>query len=124
MTNLKIGQVWVCGAFGASPPLMCIIGRLDQFSDLEDGPRIVSICVTPHPQAQKAGWQIVSHMPVFEEAFQMSELTLAKEGVSLGSDFDSGYSQWRSAFQDGKAGAFSIKISEAYAGIVSVKREH
>ena len=123
MTTLNLGQVWVCGAVDSTPPLMCIIGRFDQFSEVEGGARIISVCVTPHPEALKAGWPTISHMPVFEEAFRMSELSFAKEGVALGSDFEDGYSQWRSAFQDGKAGAFSIKISEAYAGIVSVKDE-
>lgn len=100
---------------------MCVVGRIDQFSDADEVPRIVSVCVTPHPEAKKAGWPTVSHMPVFEDAFRMSELRLAKEDVALGQDFEDGYSQWLSAFQEGKAGAFSINVSEAYAGIVSVK---
>ena len=53
----------------------------------------------------------------------MSELRLVNEGVDLGRDFENGYTQWLSAFEDAKAGVFSIKISEAYAGIVSVKGE-
>jgi hypothetical protein len=125
MEEILPGQVWVCAATDDLPPLMCIIGRIDVGSDLNSNRssmRIVSLTVTPHPIAKKDGWPTVSHMPIFEEAFQKSSFRLVKAGVEPSSGFEAGYAEWASVFREGKAGAFDMSVGQSYAGVVSVSR--
>lgn len=124
MIDLELDQVWVCAAAVSMPPLMCIIGRLDQFSETGDEPRIVSVSVMPHPEAVKSGWQLVSQMPIYEDAFRSSGLRLVQATLALGPDFESGYAIWLTAFQEGRASVFSMTVSEAYAAIVSIAADH
>ena len=123
MGSLKLGQAWVCSAVGSAPPLMCIVGKLDCSSEADVESQIVSLCIVPHPEAKKTGWPKVDHIPFFESAFHRSGLKLAKDHVALGPDFENGYSKWRLAFDQGKASAFSMPVSKAYEGTVSVTRK-
>ena len=54
----------------------------------------------------------VNHMPFTEEAIDKSTNKLIKEKAEL-PDFDSGYDLWREAFDEGRAGVYTITISEA-----------
>lgn len=119
MNTLDVGQVWVCAAVGSAPPLMCVIGKIDA-PERSSGPTIVSITVEPHPSAKKLGWPTVSHMPVFQDAFEASGLVLVKDGATLAPAFTEGYTQWRKQFDEGTAGAFSQLVSAAYEMIASV----
>lgn len=119
MSALEVGQVWVCGAVGSAPPLMCVIGKIDA-NQTPNGQSIVSVTVEPHPAAKKLGWPTISHLPLIQDAFQASGLSLVKEGASLGPAFDEGYIEWRQQFDEGKAGVFSQLVSAVYEAITSV----
>ena len=121
MCTLDVGQVWVCAAVGSAPPLMCVIGKIDA-PPPSSGQPIVSLTVEPHPVAKKLGWPTVSHIPVFQDAFQSSGLALVKDGATLGAAFTEGYIQWRQQFDEGKAGAFSEKVSAVYEILTSVSQ--
>ncbi|MCP5088993.1 MAG: hypothetical protein GY952_19610 [Rhodobacteraceae bacterium] len=124
MDSLKLGQAWVCSAVGSAPPLMCIVGKLDFFSEVDEESQIVSLCIVPHPEAKNAGWPKVDHIPIFESAFHTSGLKLAKDNVALGPDFEKGYSKWRMAFDQGKASVFSMPVSKAYEAVASIVLKH
>lgn len=121
MAELSLGQVWVCNASQGIPPLLCIVGKLDVFGEEPDRDRVVSILVTPHPEAKKSGWPTVYHMPIFEHAFQRSDLRLTKHSVGLDQDFYDGYAIWLTAYHKGNAGVFSFSVSKAYSAIIEVK---
>ena len=123
MEELEIGQAWVFPEVENAPPLLAAIGALDNV-EYEDGTagRIVSVRVSPHPKARELSWA-VGHMPVMEDAFLSDGAQLAPERVELGPEFAEGYATWRSAFDDGKAGAFALTISQAYLALVAVAAE-
>lgn len=54
----------------------------------------------------------VNHMPFSKEAIDKSEPKLLKENVDLPS-FEEGYRMWREAFDEGRAGIYTITIAEA-----------
>lgn len=120
LETLDIGQVWVCSASGPVPPLMCIIGAIDRAPDRASVARIVSVHVTPHPEARKAGWSSVDHIPLFEDAFLSGDPRLTRHVVTLGTRFRTGYDIWKTKFDAGKAGVFSISPSAAYEAIMGV----
>ena len=118
--KISPGQVWVCDRNGSTPPLLCVVGMIDPHSQTRGEARIISLFVTPHPDAKKDGWPNVAHLPVLEDALKSSNLRLVKDNVQPGCRFESGYALWREKFDQGDAGVFEISISEAYAGIVSL----
>lgn len=123
MEEILLGQVWVAAATKTTPPLMCVVGKIAAGLSINPSEVIVSILVLPHPKAKKDGWPTVSHMPFHEIAFRNSNLSLAKTDVEPGQEFSEGYSQWFGSFMENKAGAFSIPVSEAYEGVVSVQND-
>lgn len=58
----------------------------------------------------------VSHLPVSEAAFAASVSCLDSSGVSL-PDFDSGYNDWRLAFDAGEAGIWTAPLASIVHGI-------
>lgn len=121
MSGPRPGQVWVCAAQGSAPPLLCIVGRID--AEAEGRDVIVSLAVAPHPEARKAGWPKVAHLPIRESAFLGSGLHLAREGVEPGPDFADGHALWRSRYEAGEAGVFDLPVPEAYEAVVAILRE-
>ena len=55
----------------------------------------------------------ISHMPFSEKAILKSEIQFISGDANLGKEWQEGYSIWKSAFEDGDAGVYSITISEA-----------
>ena len=120
MDTLETGQVWVAAAKDDAPPLLCVIGRIDEFRNARQHLKIISVQLAPHPDARDKGWPVVGHMPILEADFHRSGMKLAKSGVDCDEGFHEGYKEWRKAFETGEAGAFSVTVSEAYNGIVSL----
>jgi hypothetical protein len=58
----------------------------------------------------------IGHMPYAADALRKCLVNLEVEGAALPS-FESGYGEWRSAFDQGKAGVWTASISEAIAGM-------
>lgn len=54
----------------------------------------------------------ISHMPFAEEAIDNSVLNMVSEANPL-PDYQEGYEEWRTAFENGSAGIFSITVAEA-----------
>jgi hypothetical protein len=65
-----------------------------------------------NPSVPEGISSIVAHMPFLEEAIDRSVLRLLRDDASI-PDFRDGYEQWREAFEEGKAGVFSISIAES-----------
>ena len=121
MEHYEIGQAWAGVSSDGAPPLLSIIGAIDTVEDAMGIPqRILSIGVMPHPEAKKAGWTTVLHMPITEEAFAASELRMTKEGVQLGESFAVGYANWLKAFNAKQAGAINVPVSKAYLELISM----
>ena len=120
MEQYEIGQAWVSEATEAAPPLMSVIGAIDEVEDAAGIiQRILSIAVMPHPAAREKGWTTVLHMPVTETAFAASGLRLTKEDVELGGPFIRGYARWLKEFDAQKAGAIDVPVTDAYLKLIA-----
>lgn len=56
--------------------------------------------------------EVIGHLPFAREAVAKSVTTRLSEGNAL-PDFESGYANWKEAFDAKKGGVFSISVSEA-----------
>ncbi|WP_425099651.1 hypothetical protein [Tropicibacter sp. S64] len=115
--EIEIGQFWAVPASAAAPPLLVGVFSIDEDGN---GGTVVGVFVQPHPQAQESGWPTVDHMPLNAETLGLVHARLVRSGASAGTRFEEGYGQWARAFADGKAGVFSIPVSEAYAMVAGV----
>ena len=116
------GQIWVCNSIDDLPPLLSFVGRIDPPSPPDHLSNIVSVFVSPHPQARENGWPKISHMPIIEECFRQSELRLFRSDAEVPDAFERGYAIWKSKFDIHQAGVFSITLSEAYGSIAEALR--
>jgi hypothetical protein len=58
----------------------------------------------------------IAHLPVSKATLDTSLIGLVGKRAPF-SEYRSGYEQWRKAFDSGNAGAFTISLAEAIAGI-------
>lgn len=61
----------------------------------------------------------IGHMPMAEAAVDKSVTTMVSESATL-PNFQDGYDQWRAAFDQGKAGVFTVTIAEAVGSMEAV----
>lgn len=61
----------------------------------------------------------IAHMPFSEGAIDKSVTTLVGKAEQL-PNFEEGYRQWRTGFDHGKAGVFTISVAEAVDYIESI----
>ncbi len=121
MEKVETGQIWKANAAGDAPPILCVVGKVEDFPiEGEAGQRVVSLSVIPHPKARESGWPIADHVPVLETAFHDSGLTFVKDGADIDTRFDQGYKKWHDSFGDSATSAFDVNVSAAYAKMVSV----
>lgn len=55
----------------------------------------------------------VSHMPFSEKALEESDLDFLVLAPNLGDDWKEGFGLWHEEFLNGRAGVFSVTVSEA-----------
>lgn len=58
----------------------------------------------------------IGHLPYSAAALRESVVKLDTVGVEL-PEFEEGYQQWKSAFDEGRAGVWSVPVSDAVAGM-------
>jgi hypothetical protein len=58
----------------------------------------------------------IGHMPYSGDALRKSVGKIERAGTAL-PHFEDGYQEWRSAFDNGKAGVWTASVSEAIAGM-------
>ncbi len=117
--ELKSGQAWALPSDDRLPPLVVVIGRIDEH---QHG-RIAGVSITPHPDAQELGWPPVSHLPIAVDTLGLENAQLVEEATSVDSGFDEGYRIWSEQFEIGKAGVFSISTREAYGTVLNIAIE-
>lgn len=122
MDEVKVGQVWTSNKTATTPPLVCTIGFIDPAENNRSGEPILSITVTPHPEAQKRGWPIVGHMPVTLRAFQRSGLTLYTQDAPEDTRFSASYTAWRERYDAKLSGVFDATVMETYINIIGTAR--
>jgi hypothetical protein len=87
--------------------------KVEKYSDQEI---VIHIAVDEakikNPTSEGGISKRVGHLPLNRQALEKSGLKIKKEQGEIPS-FTQGYQQWRQAFDQGKAGVFSIPVSEA-----------
>lgn len=107
---LAPGQMWSIKSVSPTT-IKVIIGRLEDLNG-KSAVHIALVDVPVPAGAPGAGGVIrVGHMPFEQAALAASLGELISTGVSPGPNFESGYTQWRSA----RGGIYTIGVAEAVA---------
>ncbi len=103
VADLAVGQTLACAPKG----VVAVVGRLDP--DGRNGASIASVSI--FDQRPGAGMGVLSHIPVDAQVLKAScPRTTAAHLPAPG--FESGYADWRKAFEAGQGGYFTIPVSE------------
>lgn len=113
------GQVWTYNTRPGEEASRIVICRVETDPKLGE---IVHIHVNglrlKNKHAPGGASDQIGHMPYSGEALRKSLTKLESTGTVLPSS-DSGYQEWRGAFDKGKAGVWTASVSEAIAGMES-----
>lgn len=117
------GQVWkYAGRPGEEESTLTIL-KIEQY---EKGGTIIHIRVDGiilfNPNTGRDNLTHIGHMPFAEEAISKSVTEIVGLNDNL-PDFSQGYNQWKEAWDNGKAGCWTIGIKDAIQGMDSVIRK-
>ena len=118
-TKPEPGQIWSSDKTDIAPPLIYIVGHVEPGDPGLDIRPIVSVSMTPHPDARKVGWPALGHVPVTLTAFERSGLKLHSRRTEPRPSFAAGYAAWREQYDAGGAGAFDAPLPEVYLAIAA-----
>lgn len=111
--EFKVGQVWSYKTRQEEPKSTFVIVKIDK--DAKYG-NIIHIAVRDlkmkNPRSSDGFSDKINHMPFSEKAILQSADKLVKENVEL-PDFKSGYDLWREAFDQSRAGFYTISVAAA-----------
>ena len=114
LTKFAAGQVWKYKTRPNETDSRLTVVRVDP-DDHEFG-NIIHIYISavdiPNSDAPDGKTVFIQHMPYEEEALSKSVIELDTETKEL-PDYLDGYKLWKSAFEKGEAGVFSVDVSQA-----------
>ena len=109
------GQVWHYESRPHEEEATLMVLRID-----EGETRIVHIALSglnvQMSQPEKGEINEMGHIPISETALQNSVTTLVGFSQQL-PEYESGYNEWRSAYEAGKAGYFTVPVAAIVEGI-------
>lgn len=112
-SKYKVGQKWSYSARPGEESSYLIILKIDDDPKLG---RIIHIALRglkiKNPRSPDGISDSVNHMPFSEAAIEKSDMKLLAEKTEL-PDFADGYRMWREAFDDRRAGIYTITVAEA-----------
>lgn len=110
-SRYKVGQVWSYKTRPNEKKSSFIVLKIENHPRLGN---IVHIALRDLKLRKPNGdfIETAGHLPFAEEAINKSAVKLLKEKVDL-PDYEEGYGIWREAFDAGKAGIYTITITEA-----------
>lgn len=117
MQPFAAGQVWTYNTRPGEDASRIIVCRVESDPKLGE---IVHIHVNglrfKNKHAPDGYSDRIGHMPYSGKALRDSVVALESTGAALPM-FEDGYQQWRSAFDNGKAGVWTASVSVAVAGM-------
>lgn len=116
-SKFKVGQVWKYKTRPNEPDSVFTIAKID--NEPKSGVIIhitVSNLKIKNPQAPSGYTDLVGHMPIAEKAIADSVTELSNQKPDL-SSYEDGYQEWRKAFDSGKAGIWTLPVSECVAAM-------
>lgn len=113
------GQVWTYNTRPGEEASRIVICRVETDPKLGE---IVHIHVNgryfKNKHAPDGSTDQIGHMPYASESLRRCLTKLESTGAALPT-FEDGYQEWRGAFDKGKAGVWTVSVSEALAGMES-----
>jgi len=108
----KEGQTWQYHTRVNEPDSRVIILKIEQYDNTGEVIHI-SVIGLSMKNEHDSSWlgEDISHMPFSKEAL-MKSVNIFDKMVEV-PDFSEGYAIWKDAFDKGKAGVFSVSVSEA-----------
>ena len=114
------GQVWTYHTRPEEEASRVVICQVDE--DPKLGP-IVHIHVTgvrfKNQYAPRGFSDEIGHMPYSADALRVSLVTLESTNAAL-PRYEDGYQEWRSAFEKGEAGVWTLSLRDAIASVESL----
>lgn len=112
-SRYKVGQVWSYKTRSQEKKSTFIVVKVESHPKLGN---IIHIALRDlkmkNPHSPDGISDTANHLPFAEEAINKSAVKLLKEKADL-PDYEEGYGMWREAFDDGRAGIYTITIAEA-----------
>ena len=109
----KVGQVWSYKARANESKSTFIVVKVDNHPKYGN---IIHIAVRDlkmkNPRSPDGISDKINHMPFAEKAITQSAIKMLKEKAEL-PDFEEGYNLWREAFDQKRAGFYTITIADA-----------
>ncbi len=108
----EAGQVWKYNTRINEPDSRLIILKVEQYENSEEVIHIAVVGLSMK-NVHDPSWlgDDISHMPFSREALVKSVVSFDK--MIEVPDFSEGYEIWKEAFDKGKAGVFSVSVSES-----------
>jgi hypothetical protein len=117
MSQFEAGQVWTYRTRPGEEASRITVLQVDW--DLDHGGIIhvwIEGVALKSPHVRTGIVNTVGHMPLSDEALSGSVLALVSSDVPLPS-YQEGYAKWRAAFDEGKAGVWTISVAECLQGL-------
>ena len=124
LEKFKVGQVWKYSNRRGEDTSTLTVLKIEEY---EKGDTIIHIRVDGirlyNPHVAGGYSDFIGHLPFSEKAISRSATRLAGQIDNL-PDFSEGYSQWKKAWDDGKAGYWIVDLKDAIEGMESVMRQN
>lgn len=120
VTRFQPGQVWQYKTRPGEESSRLIIAKVESNPKLGTIVHIqVKDVAIKSAKAPGGVSKVVSHLPFAEQAISDSVTVMDKDAVSP-TGWEDGYKQWKSAFDAGKGGIWSITVSEAVSSMEQI----
>src|SRR4051794_1654276 len=111
MSRFEPGQVWSYHARPGEEASRLTVVKVEPHDKLGT---IVHIRVDGVAQKTPGGVsRVIRHMPFAEEAIAGSVVELLASGAPVPASYEEGYRIWKEAFDEGKAGVFTVTVAES-----------
>jgi hypothetical protein len=116
MSQFEPGQVWTYHTRPGEEDSRLTIVKVEPHDKLGTIVHIrVDGVAQKNPHAPGGVSRVIHHMPFAAEAISKSVIELAASGVPVPASFERGYGLWKAAFDNGKAGVFTLTVAESIA---------
>lgn len=115
-TTYQQGQKWSYKTREGETASKVFIAKVDKHEKLDNIYHLyIEGIRLKNPYLESGVQDFLPHIPVSEKTLEQSLITLENEAYTEEIDISEGYEEWREAFDRGKAGIYTISISEIIA---------
>jgi hypothetical protein len=118
MQLLEAGQIWTYQTRAGEETSRIVICRVDEFPSGQIAHIQVSGLHLKNTHVPAGHSSLIGHMPFSSPVLRKSLIQLEPARADI-EEFEDGYQEWRKAFDQGKAGVWTIPVREAIAHMES-----